>query len=378
MLPSLENPVEQVLASVEQLPPLGQQTLVAGILGQFGPDRPRPSAKAQERLDRIVAHLLPPMPIAKRVEFARAFGALDLDLPRTFAVIDRDEELIAEISLGHATPEPGTIRNLGRQRRFIDTRIMAEREDLSTEAAEALAEAGDARTVRTLAGNGYVTFSARTMSRLVTRASHDTDLQQQLCGRPELGAEDARRLAVVVPDSLKAVLFERLDRATVLEAQKCASEAIPAKIRRMRLHRDVHESPQAVHHHVRTGRKSLAEALTLFAATDQVIPAIDLLGNHLGLDRDLLIATLGRGRLEPFEALCRAVALDENIFIHLAGALCRRWRKPAPDSRGLLPRYRALKDAQIDAELTRLRPRRPTPKGLEPLPPEAMTPVTLG
>ncbi len=355
MLPSLENPVEQVLAAVEQLPPAAQQALVTSVLGQFGPDRPRPSAKAQERLDRIVAHLLPPMPIERRVYFARSFGALDLDLPRTFAVIDKDEELIAEISLGHATPEPATILNLGKQRRFIDTRVMAEREDLSTEAAEALAEAGDARTVRTLTANKFAKLSRKAFSRLVTRASHDLNLQIQLCNRPELEAEDARRLALVVPDHLKSTLYERLDREAVLEAQKIASEAIPAKIRRMRLHQDSQANAHEVRRDVKAGTKSLAEALTLFAATDQVMPAIELLGATLGIEREALITALARGRVEPFEAMARAVALDENIFVSLVSSFCRRWRKPAPDPRGLLRRYRALTEKQIDEELALLR-----------------------
>ncbi|MGU9979487.1 DUF2336 domain-containing protein [Phreatobacter sp. HK31-P] len=355
MLPSLENPVEQVLAAVEQLPPVAQQAIVTGILGQFGPDQPRPSAKAQERLDRIVAHLLPPMPIERRVYFARSFGALDLDLPRTFAVIDKDEELVAEISLGHATPEPATILNLGKQRRFIDTRIMAEREDLTSEAAEALAEAGDARTVRTLSANTFVKLSRKAFSRLVTRASHDLPLQIQLCNRPELDPEDALRLALVVPDHLKAALFERLDREAVLQAQKVASEAIPEKIRRMRLHQDSLASAHDVRRDVKAGTKSLGEALTLFAATDQVIPAIEMLGATLGIAREALITALARGRIEPFEAMARAVALDENIFIPLVTAFCRRWRRPAPDPRGISRRYRALTDKQIDAELAQLR-----------------------
>lgn len=355
MLPSLENPVEQVLAAVEQLPPVAQQAIVTGVLAQFGPDQPRPSAKAQERLDRIVAHLLPPMPIEQRVYFARSFGALDLDLPRTFAVIDKDEELIAEISLGHATPDPATILNLGKQRRFIDTRVMAEREDLTSEAAEALAEAGDARTVRQLSANRFVTLSRKAFSRLVTRASHDLPLQIQLCNRPELDPENALRLALVVPDHLKATLFERLDRAAVLEAQKVASNAIHDKIRRMRLHQDSQPSAHDVRRDVKAGRKSLGEAMTLFAATDQVIPAVELLGATLGIEREALIAALARGRIEPFEAMARAVALDENIFIPLVAAFCRRWRKTAPDPRGLSRRYRALTDKQIDAELAQLR-----------------------
>jgi hypothetical protein len=355
MLPSLENPVEQVLAAVEQLPPLAQQALVTGILGQFGPDRPRPSPKAQERLDRIVAHLLPPMPIDKRVYFARAFGALDLDLPRTFAVIDRDAELVAEISLGHATPDASTITNLGKQRRFIDTRIMAEREDLTAEAADALADAGDARTVRSLASNRYVTLSRKAFSRLVTRASHDLPLQIQLCNRPELEAEDARRLALVVPDHLKATLYERLDQEAVKEAQRIASEAIPDKIRRMRLHQDCKDSAHDVRRDVKSGTRSMAEAMTVFAATDQVIPAVEMLGETLGIDRALLIAALARGKIEPFEAMAKAVALDENIFVSLVSSFCRRWRRTPPDPRALLRRYRTLTEKQIDAELTALR-----------------------
>ncbi|MBY0361207.1 MAG: DUF2336 domain-containing protein [Phreatobacter sp.] len=364
MLPSLENPVEQVLAAVEQLPPAAQQALVTGILGQFGPDRPRPSAKAQERLDRIVAHLLPPMPIDRRVYFARAFGALDLDLPRTFAAIDRDDELVAEISLGHVTPEPATILSLGKNRRFVDTRIMAEREDLTDEAAEALAEVGDARTVRTLAGNTYVTLTPKAFGRLVTRASHDPQLQGQLCNRPELSPEEALRLALVVPDSMKASLFEKLDRDAVQEAQKLASEAIIAKVRRIRLHKDCMDSADELRRQVKDGSKSLAEALTLLAATDQVIPAVEMLGVTLDIKREALITALARGRIEPFEAMARAVALDENVFASLVGSFCRRWRKPAPDPRGLLRRYRMLTDKEIDAELALLRgyvPKQPRP-----------------
>ncbi len=355
MLPSLENPVEQVLAAVEQLPPMAQQALVTSILGQFGPDRPRPSPRAQERLDRIVAHLLPPMPIDKRVYFARAFGALDLDLPRTFAVIDKDPEVVAEISLSHGTPDPSTITNLGKQRRFLDTRIMAEREDLTPEAADALAEAGDARTVRSLASNRYVTLSRKAFSRLVTRASHDLPLQIDLCNRPELDAEDARRLALVVPDHLKSTLFERLDKDAVMEAQRVASAAIPDKIRRMRLHQDCKHSPDEIRRDVKAGTRSLGEAMTLFAATDQVIPAVELLGEMLGISRDVLIAALARGKIEPFEAMAKAVALDENIFVSLVGSFCRRWRRTVPDARALLRRYRTLTDKQIDIELAALR-----------------------
>jgi hypothetical protein len=355
MLPSLENPVEQVLAAVGQLPPMAQQALVTGILGQFGPDRPRPSVRAQERLDCIVAHLLPPMPIARRVHFARSFCALDLELPRTFAAIDQDEELVAEISQNHRIADSATIRTLGRHRRFIDMRIMAGRDDLTSEAIEALAEAGDARTVRALACNAKVALSPRALERLVTRASHDRELQEQLCARPDLGADDAMRLATVVPDQLKKVLYERLDRGVVAEARKCASDAIPGKVRRMRLEQDSTASPNEVLAQLKAGTMSLAEAITVFAATDRVMPAIEMLGAALGLDRELLIGALGRGRLEPFEAMSRAMALDEQVHLSLLEALHRRWRKAVPDKRNLLGRYRRFPEAMIDAELKRLR-----------------------
>lgn len=356
MLPSLENPVEQVLAAVGQLPPIAQQALVTSILGQFGPDMPRPSVRAQERLDRIVAHLLPPMPIDRRVHFARGFGALDLDLPRTFAAIDQDDELVAEISLSHRIADQATIRTLGKHRRFIDMRIMADRDDLTAEAAEALAEAGDARTIRTLAGNQKATLSAKARERLVTRASHDKALQERLCARDDLGADDALRLALLLPDHAKSALYEKLDHAVVAEAQKSASDAIPAKVRRMRLDQDTRVAPDDVKAAFKAGTMSLGEAITLFAATDQVLPAVEMIGAALNLDRDLFVPVLGRGRLEPFEAMNRAVALDIQVHISLVEALHRRWRKTAPDKRNLIGRYGRVTEAMIDTELNRLRP----------------------
>jgi hypothetical protein len=53
--------------------------------------------------------------------------------------------------------------------------------------------------------------------------------------------------------------------------------------------------------------------------------------------------------------MARAVALDENVFVSLVGSFCRRWRRAAPDPRGLLRRYRMLTDKEIDAELAQLR-----------------------
>lgn len=356
MLPSLENPVEQVLAAVEQLTPMAQQALVASILAQFGPDRPRPSIRAQERLDRIVAHLLPPMAIAQRAHFARGFGALDLDLPRTFATIDQDAELVAEISQSHRIADASTIRTLGRHRRFIDMRIMAGRDDLTSEAAEALAETGDARTVRTLASNPKAVLSPKALDRLVTRASHDRILQEQLCARADLGAEDVRRLAAVIPDSLKPLLYEKLDKTIVEDAQKSASDAIRAKVRRMRLEQDTHVSTEDIRRAVKAGSMSMTEAVTLLSVTDRVLPAVELIGANLGLDRDALVAALGRGRLEPFEAMGRAVALDENVHMSLVEAMCRRWRRAAPDRRGILGRYGRVSEAMIDSELRALRP----------------------
>jgi uncharacterized protein (DUF2336 family) len=356
MLPSLENPVEQVLAAVGQLPPLAQQALVSSILAQFGPDQPRPSMRAQERLDRIVAHLLPPMAIAQRAHFARSFGALDLDLPRTFAAIDQDEELVAEISQSHRIADASTIRTLGKHRRFIDMRIMAGREDLSPEAMEALAEAGDARTVRTLAANPNLALPPKALERLVTRASHDATLQETLCARPDLSTEDARRLAAVVPDSMKPKLYEKLDKATVEEAQKSASDAIPAKVRRMRLEQDRHITTEDIRKAVKAGSMSLSEAITLLAVTDRVLPAIEFLGSTLGLDRDALVNALGRGKLEPFEAMSRAVALNEHVHVSLIEAMCRRWRRTTLDRRSILGRYGRVTEAMIDAELRPLRP----------------------
>jgi hypothetical protein len=355
MLPSLENPVEQVLAAVDQLAPLAQQALVGSILAQFGPDRPRPSIRAQERLDRIVAHLLPPMAIAERAHFARSFGALDLDLPRTFAAIDKDEELVSEISQSHRIADASTIRTLGKHRRFIDMRIMAGRDDLSVEAAETLAEAGDARTVRNLAANPRVELSPKALERLVTRASHDPALQEQLCARPDLGKEDARRLAAVVPDSMKPLLYEKLDKAAVEEAQKSASDAIPAKVRRMRLEQDTHIATEDIRKAASAGTMSLSEAVTLLAVTDRVLPAVELLGSAIGIEREALVATLARGRLEPFEAMSRAVALNEHVHASLVEAVCRRWRRTAPDRRSILGRYGRVTEAMIDAELRPLK-----------------------
>ncbi|MBL8569538.1 MAG: DUF2336 domain-containing protein [Phreatobacter sp.] len=359
MLPSLENPVEQVLAAVDQMTPQMQQALVGSILAQFGPDRLRPSIRAQERLDRIVAHLLPPMAIAERAHFARAFGALDLDLPRTFAAIDKDEELVSEISQSHRIADAATIRTLGKHRRFIDMRIMAGRDDLSAEAAETLAEAGDARTVRHLAANARLELSPRARERLVTRASHDHALQEQLCARRDLGLDDARRLAAVVPDSMKPLLYEKLDKAAVEEAQKSASDAIPAKVRRMRLEQDTHIATEDVRRAVQAGSMSLSEAVTLLAVTDRVLPAVESLGEALGITRDALVATLARGRLEPFEALGRAVALNEHVHVSLVEAICRRWRRTAPDRRSILGRYGRVTEAMIDAELRPLKPAAP-------------------
>ncbi len=356
MLPSLENPVEQVLAAVDQMTPQMQQALVGSILAQFGPDRQRPSIRAQERLDRIVAHLLPPMAIAERAHFARSFGALDLDLPRTFAAIDKDEELVSEISQSHRIADASTIRTLGKHRRFIDMRIMAGRDDLSAEAAETLAEAGDARTVRNLAANPRIALSPKALERLVTRASHDRALQEQLCARPDLGMEDARRLAAVVPDSLKPLLYEKLDKAGVEEAQKSASDAIPAKVRRMRLEQDTHIATEDIRKAASAGTMSLSEAVTLLAVTDRVLPAVEFLAGTLGIEREALVATLARGRLEPFEAMSRAVALNEHVHVSLVEAICRRWRRTAPDRRSILGRYGRVTEAMIDAELRPLKP----------------------
>lgn len=368
MLPSLENPVEQVLAAVDQMTPLAQQALVTSILQQFGPDRPRPTARAQDRLDRIVAHLLPPMPIARRVHYARAFGALDLDLPRTFAVIDRDEELVAEIGLGHGEADPGTIRALGKHRRYIDMRLMAARESLSPEAAETLAEAGDARTVRTLAGNPGAPLTSRARDRLVTRAVRDQVLQAALCGRSDLEAADICRLATMIPDHLKMVLFEHHDEDVVARAQEQASAAIQEKVRRMRLERDGGVPTEKLAAEIRAGSRSMSEALLLLAATDRVLPAVEMMAAALGLDRDLTMRALGRGKIEPFEAMNRALGLDPQVHHTIVEALHRRWRHAAPDRRTTLPRYARLKDAAIDAELAALRRKEQGPPVVNAIP----------
>ncbi|WP_439572241.1 DUF2336 domain-containing protein [Phreatobacter sp.] len=368
MLPSLENPVEQVLAAVDQMSPLAQQALVTSILQQFGPERPRPTARAQDRLDRIVAHLLPPMPIARRVHYARAFGALDLDLPRTFAVIDRDEELVAEIGLGHGEADPDTIRALGKHRRYIDMRLMAARDGLSPEAAETLAETGDARTVRTLAGNTGAPLTSRARDRLVTRAVRDQVLQASLCARADLEDTDICRLATMIPDSLKAVLFEHHDAEVVARAQEQASAAIQAKVRRMRLEKDGGVDTSALAAEIRSGSRSLSEALLLLAATDRILPAVEMAAHALDLDRDLTLRALGRGKIEPFEAISRALGLDPQVHHTIVEALHRRWRKTAPDRRSSLPRYARLTEAMIDAELAGLRRREQGPPLVSAIP----------
>lgn len=355
MLPSLENPVERVLAAVDQMTPIAQQALVTSILQQFGPDRPRPTARAQDRLDRIVAHLLPPMPIARRVHYARAFGALDLELPRTFAAIDQDEELVAEIGLGHGEADPETIRALGKHRRYIDMRLMAARESLSEEAAETLAEAGDARTVRALAGNAKAPLTARARDRLVTRAVRDQALQASLCARSDLGASDICRLATMIPDHLKSVLYEHHDGEVVQRAQEQASAAIQEKVRRIRLEKDGGVPAATLAADIRAGRCSLSEALLLLAATDRILPAVEMAASALGLDRDLTLRALGRGRIEPFDAMSRALGLDSPIHHTMVEALHRRWRQPAPGRRSTLARYERVTNAMIDQELARLR-----------------------
>lgn len=355
MLPSLENPVEQVLAAVDQMTPLAQQALVTSILQQFGPDRPRPTARAQDRLDRIVAHLLPPMPIARRVQYARAFGALDLELPRTFAAIDQDDELVAEIGLGHGEADPDTIRALGKHRRYIDMRLMAARESLSPEAAETLAEAGDARTVRALAGNPKAPLTSRARDRLVTRAVRDHVLQASLCARSDLEASDICRLATIIPDHLKSVLFEHHDGEVVQRAQEQASAAIQEKVRRIRLEKDGGVSTATLAADIRAGRRSLSESLLLLAATDRILPAVEMAASALGLDRDLTLRALGRGKIEPFDAMSRALGLDPQVHHTIVEALHRRWRQAAPDRRSTLPRYARVTNAMIDQELARLR-----------------------
>ena len=104
---------------------------------------------------------------------------------------------------------------------------------------------------------------------------------------------------------------------------------------------------------------SLSEAVTLLAVTDRVLPAVESLGEALGITRDALVATLARGRLEPFEALGRAVALNEHVHVSLVEAICRRWRRTAPDRRSILGRYGRVTEAMIDAELRPLKPAAP-------------------
>lgn len=361
MLPSLDNPLDQVLASVDQLAPTARQILVTQILGQFGPDRPRPSARAQERLDRIVAHILPSMALALRLQFARSFGALDLDLPRTFAVIDQDAELTSEMSESPVCPDADTIRALGRHRRFGDMRALAGRDDLTADAAEVLSEAGDARTVRALATNPKAVFTRRTVERLVTRALHDCELQQQLCTRPELTTDDACRLVVTASDAVKLKLFETLDAEAAATVRRVAAAALPGKLRQLRRDRDSAMTTADVLEAVRAGSLSLTEAVMMLAATDRVIPAVEVMGTALGLDRETLVAALGRARMEPFEAMARALHLDEEIYGTLADALNRRWGKAPVDRRALTSRYRQVTDFAITTALKALGPRTGTP-----------------
>lgn len=355
MLPSLENPLDQVLAAVDQLAPTARQILVTSILGQFGPDRPQPSARAQERLDRIVAHLLPAMPLALRVHFARSFGALDLDLPRTFAVIDRDHELAGEICDGQDMPDADTIRALGRHRRFADMRLLAGRDDLSADAAEVLSEAGDARTVRALATNPKAVLTRRTVERLVTRASHDAELQQQLCARPELTTPDACRLAMTASDSVKLKLYEKLDPEAAAEVRRAADAAIARKLRHLRRDRHSAMATEDVRAAIKAGTLSLTEAVMVLAATDRAIPALEVMGAALGLDREKLVAAVGKARIAPFEAMGRALELDSEVFGTLADALHRRWHKAPANRRALVSRYGQIAEWAISAELAPLR-----------------------
>ncbi|QCI64983.1 DUF2336 domain-containing protein [Phreatobacter stygius] len=355
---SLDSSVESVLVAIDRLPAEAQQALVADILEQMGTTGRRLSSRARAQLDHIVAHLLPRVPIAGRLDFARDFGALDYDLPAIAAAVEADGALIAEIMRAEAGTELAAdgpaVRLLGQTRRFLDMRIIAARADLTAEAAEALAEAGDARTIRALASNCRAPLPARALNLMLARASHDRALQEHLCARTDLDGEQVRRLVGLISDQLKARLYEKLDRAVVTAARQSASDATSAKARRLRLDHGSEMTTQEVRDAVQAGALSLGEAVTLLSATDRALPAMDMLTVMLDLDHDAVLATLGRTRIEPFEAIARALGLDEQVYLTLIAAIHRRWRKPMPDPRFLLGRYRCLEDSAVDARLAPL------------------------
>jgi Uncharacterised protein conserved in bacteria (DUF2336) len=360
MASSPDHCVDAVLSEIDRLPASMRETLAAGLVAQLGaPTGLAPRAK--ERLDRILAGLLPGLTLDSRRDLAKRIIGASCDLPEAIGAIETDlalkAALIADLPASRGPADGKAAQALLDTARSVETWLMAQRPDLTPAAIELFAAAGGAPTARAIAANHALRLPPHVFAALIRRAAGDPALLSALARRTDLASGQVRELIGMAQADLQPRLNEALAQAAAREARQAATDAAIAKERQLRPKTAADETTVEVRAAFRAGSRSLAETVTLLGRTDRVLPAMDILTVLLGLDHDAVLAAVGQVDVEPFEAIGRAAMLGEEAYLALIGGLHRRWRKPMPDRRFLMGRYGRLEQATISARLAALAPR---------------------
>lgn len=347
MPPSDDRSVDALLASLDPLGETMRLAVLSEIHGQLQAECGSRSARSIARLDKIVARLIGGIPLDERTGLASAFAALDADLPETMAAVGRDTAVMARAIGAGGRINRADIATMREAHRDGDLRLIAADPQIGADVADAISEHADHQSIVLLAANPSAELSERTIDRLIARSVRDERLQELLCERNDLTEAHLRRLVTIVPDRLKERLFGRLDNTDQAALAQEASRALAAKVRRMRLDREEQPSSHAILGDLKSGRRSLQEAVATLAATDNVILGLEVLLDAGGFDRGLATRLLQTVSNDQLAALSREVDVDAEACLALIAAIHRRLGRHQPDRRVLAMRFARLGAGEI-------------------------------
>ncbi|MBS0246105.1 MAG: DUF2336 domain-containing protein [Proteobacteria bacterium] len=181
--------------------------------------------------------------------------------------------------------------------------VIAARDQVTPPVSDVVAERGDARVVRILAGNRGARFSDAGMGRMIDRAAADTDLQALLVERKDLSLAAIGRLLPIINEELAGRL--QGGAAAVREADVVQHLADWISERKKNVERTAGYITG-----IRNGDLNINDILSELLSQQRLYDAADVLGAAVGLDGEYVFGVLSGGSTQSALLLMRAADLS--------------------------------------------------------------------
>ncbi|WP_319567430.1 DUF2336 domain-containing protein [Cohaesibacter marisflavi] len=218
---------------------------------------------------------------------------------------------------------------------------IAQREHLSGTVTDALIENGTRAVWHKVTQNKSAEITSKGFNTLVNKADGDAVLQANLCSRPDITEDAAKRLLPLLPPEGKAQLAqlfqddEKAANALVDRAKKAAADQkIVGRQKRL--------EAKIVIADVRDGKLDKSDALCMLVETNRGPDIVMFLAAMADLDEPIVSNALYQTNDEPISLLCKSIGITSGAFGKLMGLKADKLNKSLAETGRTVAFYKDL------------------------------------